>query len=211
MPSRIPHGAAEPVDPAPTVRAWFDALMRGDLGTLKHMTHPEFQFRGEGPAAFAPATGRKALLERAREVKRGQIGCPTLMGVERLPGGGFVVTWEMAGEDGKAKERGLSFAHADSRVVRSVATHAVAIEDQWQLKPLPPNSPIAGDPHQRVPEGWETLRERVRLSGSGWLNEGSRTPLQSIPWQGVRRWGWRLCGVLAGVQILMFLVRRIFE
>jgi hypothetical protein len=211
MPTRIPQGAAEPADPAPTVRAWFDALTRGDVRTLKSLTHPEFQFKGDGPPAFAPAIGRKPLLERAREVKKGTLGCPTLMGVERLPGGGFVVTWEIAGEDGTATERGLSFAHADSRSVRSVATHAVSIEEQRQLARVRLESAITTDPHLRHPEGWDTLRERVRLSGGGWLNEGSRTQLQSITRDDLRRWGWRLCGALAGMQIVVFLLRRLID
>jgi hypothetical protein len=191
------------------VRAWFDALVRGDIAALKTLTHPDFQFRGDGPPAFAPVSGRKALLERAREVKKGLLTCPTLMGVERLPGGGFVVTWEITGENGKAMERGLSFAHADSRTVRSVATHAVSVEEQRYLAPAPLQDLQTTAPHLRHPEGWDALRERVRTSGGGWLHEGSRTPLHSIARDSMRRWGWRLCGGLAGLQILVFLLRRL--
>lgn len=211
MPVHIPQGAAEPADPAPTVQAWFDALLRGDLRALKSLTHPEFQFKGDGPPAFAPVAGRKALLERAREVKKGALGCPTLMGVERLPGGGFVVTWEIAGEDGQATERGLSFAHADSRGMRSIATHAVSVEEQRQLAPAILEATSAMNPYLRHPEGWDTLRERVRLSGGGWLNEGSRTPLQSIAWTSLRRWGWRLTGALAGTELVVLLARRVLH
>jgi hypothetical protein len=209
MPGRIPHGAAEAADPAPTVRAWFDALTRGDLRTLKSLTHPEFQFRGEGPPAFAPASGRKAVLDRARAVRKGAVGCPTLMGIERLPGGGLMVTWELTGDDGRAVERGLSFAHADSRHMRSVATHSVSLEEQRALAPRVPEAPPVGDPHLRHPEGWDTLRERIRVSGNGWLDESSRAPLQTVAWTNVRRWGWRAGIVLLSLEILYLLVRQL--
>jgi hypothetical protein len=207
MPSRFPHGAAAPMDPAPTVRAWFDALLRGDLRTLKTLTHPEFQFRGDGPAAFAPGTGRRAVLDRAKDVRKGLVVCPTLIGVERLPGGGFLVMWELRGENGQAVERGLSFAHADSHHVRSVATHAVPVEEQETLAPPAPVQAPSTDRHSLHPEGWDALRERVRLSGTGWLNDSSRTPLPTIPWEDVRRWGWRLASVAICAEFLMLVHR----
>lgn len=207
MPNHLPQGAAEPADPAPTVRAWFDAFLRGDLRTLKTLTHPEFQFRGEGPPAFAPCAGRRALLNRARDVRRGTATRPTLLGIERLPGGGFVVTWELVGEDGRAVERGLSFAHADSRQMRSVATHTLPVAEQQALAPPLPVS--VGTRHLRHPEGWDALRERIRVAGSGWLGEPPRGSLQSVPWQDVRRWGLRLGGTLAAVEVLFLLARRL--
>lgn len=206
MPSTLLRGAAAPPDPEPTVRGWFDALARGDGRALKMLSHPDIQLRGEGPPPLAPAADRRAVLERARAVRRGQMTCPRVLGVERLPDGGLMVTWELPARDGRPGERGVSFLHAAGRVVRFVATHALA---DGEAVPPAPTSPVAAVPQwQRRPTDWQTLREQVRVQGGGWLGETARGPLPRLR-ERVPGWAWWMGGAGLCAEIGYLLVEKV--
>lgn len=162
MPLRMPIGSARPPDLTPTVRSWFDALVAADLRKLKSLTHPDFQFTGEGRGVFAPARGWHELAQRVEEIRSRQVPCPTLLGIERQGGGGFLITWEIQPAGREPGEQGLSFAHSESALIRAVSTHSLPPQ-RYRAPALEPSVQTASTPPPPAADGWDDVHARVRF------------------------------------------------